>query len=263
MKRSDNSAPVPLGAARLNQLRRLLLSWFDVSGRSFFWRRERVSPYQVLFTEMLLSRTRAENVEPVAQVLFACYPDVRTLALASLHDVEKILFPLGLFRKRARFVSACANAIVSEHGGQVPREFEGLETLPYVGRYAANAVMNVAFDIPRPIVDANVARVYRRVFSLPEPPARLESAHALWRVAERVVPKRQSRRFNWALLDLGASVCGRTPKCGSCPLARLCDYGVALRQDSRAHLKGRPRSRGVGRERARGRGSMHREGTRI
>lgn len=184
-----------------------------------------ISPYQVLFTEMLLSRTRAENVEPVAQALFAAYPTVERLAAAPIKDVEKIVFPLGLFRKRARFISACAAGIVNDHRGEVPASLDELEALPYVGRYAANAVINVAFGIRRPIVDANVARLYQRIFSLPDPTNRLEVAHEMWRVAERVLPRHNSHRFNWALLDLGASACRKAPSCGGCPLASVCDEG--------------------------------------
>lgn len=229
MKRGEDSRETRLNADRLRELRRRLLSWFEVSGRVFSWRRGSASPYHVLFTEMLLSRTRAESVEPVAQALFAGYPNVGALARAPLGNIEEVVYPLGLYRKRARFLAACAVAIVTEHGGEVPREYEQLEDLPYVGRYAARAVMNVAFRVPCPIVDVNVARVYRRIFSLPAPPTRLESAHELWRVAEAVLPRRDSRRFNWALLDLGALICGKTPNCGECPLSSICDHAAARR----------------------------------
>lgn len=209
---------------RLRRAREKIIEWAREDGRHFFWREHGADPFAVLVAELLLTRTRAESVEPVAQKLLARFPDAVALAGADLEEVERVLFPLGLHRKRARHLVACAKRLVHGFGGSVPRRIDEMLTLPYVGPYAAHAVACVAFDAVEPVLDVNVARVYRRVFSLPPPPARLSAAADLWAFAARLVPLRRAREFNWALLDLGGTICtARSPKCSACPVSRMCD----------------------------------------
>lgn len=212
--------------ARLARVRRTILRWARETGRSFFWRGRGVSPFALLVTEILLSRTRAQAVEPVAIELLARFPRPADLAQADIGALERLLYPLGLHRKRAQHLVACARGLVTNLDGQVPRRPDDLMTLPYVGRYAANAVACFGFGERRAVVDANVSRVYQRVFSVPQPPARLSSAHSLWDFARAVLPRRGSaaKEFNWAILDLGAIVCTpKNPSCAVCPVAFTCD----------------------------------------
>jgi A/G-specific adenine glycosylase len=177
---------------------------------------------------MLLSRTRAESVEPVAIELLSRFPLAIDLAAADIREVEQILYPLGLYRKRARQLVGCAQVLVREYDGEVPSRVDKLIALPYVGRYAANAVMCFGFNKKHAVIDSNVARVWQRVFSLPLPPKRLSSADDLWRFAKRLLPDRGCKRFNWAILDLGGAVClPRHPKCHVCPIMAVC-YAHAI-----------------------------------
>jgi A/G-specific adenine glycosylase len=178
----------------------------------------------VLVSEILLAKTRAEVAAPVAQELLRRYPDAASLVRARRSSLERLLFPLGLHRKRTKHLRACAAALVQRHGGAVPDTVGELLELPFVGRYAANAVASVAFGQRRAVVDANVSRIYGRVFSLPPPPDRLSNAHDLWTLAERLLPRRRFKEFNWAVLDLGGTVCvAKNPACARCPIAAQCD----------------------------------------
>ena len=211
------------------RFRRVLLRWAATHGRHFFWRQPGVPVFEILVTEVLLTRTRAEAVEPVAKRLLATYPDAAALADAATDDVRNILYPLGLFRKRARALVACARALVEDHQGRVPRDVGALLRLPYVGRYAACAVTCFAFGARQAVIDANAARVYGRAFGLPAPPMDLATADDLWGFGQQLVPLRRRREFNWAVLDLGGTICtARSPACSSCPLADVC----------RAHAQG-------------------------
>src|ERR1700682_576498 len=89
-----------------------LLRWAKTHGRNFFWRAPGISPFQILVTEVLLTRTRADAVETIAKKLLRSYPDVVSLAHASEKEIQKIIYPLGMFRKRARGLIACANALL-------------------------------------------------------------------------------------------------------------------------------------------------------
>jgi A/G-specific adenine glycosylase len=224
----QSSNPPALDPRRVRWLRKRLLDWAVYSGRTFYWRRPKVGPFTIFVTEILLAKTRAELVADVGAHLLARFSNPRRLATARVRDVERILYPLGLQRKRARNLVDCARALLDEHEGAVPSTIVGLMQLPSVGRYAAHAIASVAFDQPVAVLDANVARIYQRVFSLPPPPERLAIAHDLWAAAERILPKRDAKRFNWAILDLGGTVCtAKAPLCTRCPLAKGCDYATS------------------------------------
>lgn len=218
---------------RIRAVRRALLRWGESDGRRFFWRDPTVPAFAVLVVEILLSKTRAEVVAPVAAALLDSYPDARALASADRRTLERLIFGLGLHRKRARQLLECAAMLVEKYDGQVPASVDALLELPAVGRYAANAIASVAFHQRRAIIDANVARIYGRVFSLPQPPPRLSAADNLWSLAQRILPKKQAKNFNWWLLDLGGTVCtAKTPACDRCPLADHCDLATRLKRQA-------------------------------
>lgn len=223
-KATGTVSPYSIRASRIRALRASLLAWAASSGRHFFWRNSTITPFQVLVTEILLTKTRAEVAEPIAHELLRRYDSPVKLAAAHPRDLERLLFPLGLHKKRSKHLVECAKTLVKEFSGDVPKTVEELMRLPFVGRYAANAIACVAFDQPVPVIDANVSRIYQRVFSLPDPPDRLAAADDLWALAKRVVPRNQAKAYNWAILDLGGMVCtAKRPSCDKCPLARLCD----------------------------------------
>lgn len=209
-------------ASKVRRFRRALLAWFGREGRDFFWRKPSVPSFHVLVAEILLSKTRAELVDPIAGTLLRDYPTPSELAAADPGDLERLLYPLGLHRKRARYLISCAAALAERSDG-VPATVDELLELPYVGKYAANAIACVAFDAHVAVLDANVSRVYQRVFSVREA-ERLDTAVELWAVAKRVLPREGAKVFNWAILDLGGTVCtARSPACDRCPVASLCD----------------------------------------
>lgn len=176
----------------------------------------------MLVTEMLLRKTRAESVEPIVTELFRCHPDLPSLAQADIAELEGLLRPLGLHRIRARAIMEVSRRLLAERGGQVPEDYEALLSLPHVGRYVANAVLLFAFGQPRPIVDANVVRLFERYFRIPRP-IEVHKADPLWELAERLTPAEQPEAFAWGMLDLGAAVCTpRRPACGRCPLRHAC-----------------------------------------
>lgn len=171
---------------------------------------------------MLLRKTRAEAAEPVIKELFACYPTLVSLAEADPEDLTKMLRPIGLHRIRAEAIKRVARTLVDDHGGKVPCDLETLQALPHVGRYAANAVLCFAFGLPTPIVDSNVVRLFNRLFGT-ERPVEVHKADGLWDFAKKLLPKDKPREFNWALLDLAATVCTpRKPTCAICPVVRYC-----------------------------------------
>jgi A/G-specific adenine glycosylase len=202
---------------RYEQFRADLLDWSSGNLRDFPWRTT-TDPYEVLLAEVLLQRTPAERVAPIYEEVVETYPDLQALAEADVAQLAELLQPLGLQNQRARALVEVGDRL-ADRG--VPDDEETLLDLPYVGKYAANATLCFAFGERRPIVDANVVRVYGRAFDR-EFEATDDEA---WDFAETLLPERGVQQYNLSLLDFAASVCkSGNPACSTCFFIEKCDF---------------------------------------
>lgn len=210
-------------ASVADELRARLLRWAGSHGRSYPWRYARDVDC-ILIAEVLLHRTRADQVAPVYRALINRYPTLVALAEAPRDELRTLLRPLGL-RWRVDLLIEMAETIVRENGGRVPEDSEGLQALPGVGPYIAAAVLCFGHGRAEPILDTNTVRILSRVFTMPlnDGSRRSKRYH---RVMERLVDPGHPREFNFGLLDLGALVCtAKSPACTVCPIQPICEYG--------------------------------------
>jgi A/G-specific adenine glycosylase len=94
-----------------------------------------------------------------------------------------------------------------------------------VGAYTAGAVASFAYEKRAALVDTNVARVLQRVFAPEIDPKSGPGLKRLWEMANSLLPRtgKVTWTHNQALMELGALVCSaRSPKCGVCPVKRIC-----------------------------------------
>ena len=188
--------------------------------RDLPWRRTR-DPYQIWISEVMLQQTQMERGVSYFTRWMARFPDVAALAAASEEEVLRLWEGLGYY-SRARHVLAAARRIMDRHGGVFPAALEDIRALPGVGPYTAGAIASIAFGEKLPCVDANVERVVARVFDLDTPVKQEPAASAVRAWALRLVPEGKAREHNQAMMELGALVCGKKPRCGACPLAAFC-----------------------------------------
>lgn len=200
----------------------LLLDWYHHNRRDLPWRSTR-DPYRILVSEIMLQQTRAETVKPYYARFLSELPTVKALAEAPEDVILKLWEGLGYY-SRVRNLQKAAQAVINDHGGVIPADFDKLLSLPGVGRYTAGAVGSIAFDLPVPAVDGNVLRVAARVMGdegdilTDTTKKRIETAIA------PCVPTPGAGDFNQSLIELGALVClpGAAAKCHDCPLQLLC-----------------------------------------
>jgi len=198
-----------------------LLAWYDAHARDLPWRRTR-DPYAIWVSEVMLQQTRVETVIPYYTRFLARFPSALALADAPLDDVLAHWSGLGYYR-RARLLHEGARAVVRDHGGQLPREPAQRRALPGIGAYTAGAIGSIAFDLPEPIVDGNVARVLTRVLDIDSPLGDRATERALWSAAAALAEGERPGALNQALMELGARVCVPVnARCGGCPLADVC-----------------------------------------
>ncbi len=202
-------------------LRRRLLAWYAHMARDLPWRRTR-RPYQIWVSEIMLQQTQVPTVEAYFPRFIKVFPTLKALAHATEEQVLRQWEGLGYYR-RARQLYRTARLLVRDHGARFPRDEAALRALPGIGRYTAGAILSIAFDQRRPILEANTRRLYSRLLAYHGDPRRRAAEEIFWRAAEDWLPHRRVDAFNQALMELGSRICTpRAPRCGECPLAPLC-----------------------------------------
>jgi len=193
-----------------------LLAWFAEHGRHDLPWQHPATPYRVWISEVMLQQTQVTTVIPYFERFLERFPDVATLAAADLDEVLALWAGLGYYA-RARNLHHCARVLVAEHGGEFPDQLASVAALPGIGRSTAGAILSLSRNAPHPILDGNVKRVLARYFAIPGWPGQSAVAKQLWQLSEAVTPAEQTRDFNQAMMDLGATVCTRKPQCHRCP----------------------------------------------
>ena len=220
IKQREPQLPRPLSPQRLGAIRKRLLAWYAENEQPFPWRNAG-DPYAALVAAVCAQQTQMSRVLNIYDRWMKAFPTVRELADATSADAIRIWGRAG-YPRRAVYLHRTARVVCNEHDGQLPTDREALERLPGVGPFTAAIVLNFGHGIDAAAVDTNITRVLGRVlFGDLQPALETPAPHIRW-ATERLLPAQQADRWNPALMDFGASICSPTPKCGSCPLTRLC-----------------------------------------
>lgn len=206
----------------IHLFRNKIIRWFSRNKRTYPWR-ETDDPFRVLIAELMLTRTKADQVRMVYTRLFEEYPDIKSLAEADDQKVQKILYPLGL-KWRLPAIPLVARELRDRFQCRVPKAREELKTLTGVGEYVAGAVASIAYNKSEWIVDNNIVRLFRRYFGVRTSKEGRRDRHVK-KMAEIYVSEGSPRQDNLALLDFTALICTpRNPPCHFCPLISTCCY---------------------------------------
>lgn len=218
MKRPNSWKALPKHVALADPM----LKWFELAGRSFRWR-QCENPYHILCAEVMLQRTRADQVLPVFTDFAKRFSSPGDFFEAGEPAAQAIFSRLGL-RWRAKQFWLLNRALIERYGGDVPSDRGVLISLPGIGDYVADAVRLFAFGRPSTLLDSNVLRILGRYYGVEFPDhARRTGSVLAW--AAELAPKagEAAKKFNWSLIDFGALVCTpREPRCDACPLHQGC-----------------------------------------
>lgn len=209
------------GISRCKGLWRSLIGWYEIHGRNLPWRREHL-PYQIWISEIMLQQTQVKTMLPYYDRWMERFPDIASVAAASEEELLKHWEGLGYY-SRVKNIARTARILHSDHGGDLPCDHRALLSLPGIGPYTAGAVMSLAFNRDYPAVDGNVERIFARLLDIDTPVKERANRERIWEAARNLLPHGKARRFNQALMDLGALIClpGK-PSCGRCPLKDFC-----------------------------------------
>ncbi len=206
----------------VDRFRESLLAWFAHSGRHDLPWQHNPTPYRVWVSEIMLQQTQVATVIPYYERFMERFPDLPALAAATADDVMACWSGLGYYA-RARNLHRAAQQIVADHQGELPHQLEQLLALPGIGRSTAGAILSLSLGQRQPILDGNVKRVLARCFAVAGWPGHSAVAKRLWALSERLTPEHRVAHYNQAMMDLGATLCGRScPDCEHCPLREMC-----------------------------------------
>ena len=148
---------------KVKVVQRGIIQWYQKYGRDFPWRKDNVSNYEKLIAEILLQKTRAENILKVYEMFLKKYPTIYDLARANLSDVSEILKPICLFNTRAKNLVKMAQLLVDKYKGEIPSELDELLKLPGIGIYISHSYLISAYGKRFSVVDTNFKRFYARI----------------------------------------------------------------------------------------------------
>ncbi len=195
--------------------------------------------FELLTATILSAQSTDARVNLVTPALFKRYPDARALAKATVEELEPEIHSTGFFRAKSKALLGMAQALVKEHGGEVPRTLDALVELPGVGRKTANVVLGHALGVPGLPVDRHVLRVANRIGI-----AESDDPVVVERQLSAAMPPARWTRASDTLILHGRRICRPKPLCDQCAVGDDCAYylRVVSRERGRGASKSRPKA---------------------
>lgn len=182
------------------------------------------NPLQLLIATILSAQCTDERVNAVTRDLFRAYASAEDFAEAPIEDIEEAVRSTGFYRNKAKSIKACCEALVAEHGGEVPDTMDALTPLAGVGRKTANVVLGNAFGKEEGVVvDTHVRRITNLLrLTRQNDPVKIEQDLV------KIVPREDWTLFSHLLIRHGRKTCiARRPKCSECGIASDCPSAEA------------------------------------
>lgn len=175
--------------------------------------------YELLLAIMLSAQTTDKRVNECTKELFNKFRSLDELSKVSLEELEKILRPLGSFRKKSEYLKKISTVLVEKYNSKVPVDREILESFPGIGRKTVNVFFSEYYNLPAIAVDTHVERVSKRL--------KLAKKDDNVRQIEEKLMK-QFKKDDWAKRHLQLVLFGRyhckavKPLCNNCKLSGIC-----------------------------------------
>ncbi|MDO5569170.1 MAG: endonuclease III [bacterium] len=177
--------------------------------------------FELLIAIVLSAQTTDKRVNSVTKELFKKYPTAKELSNASISDIERIIMPVGTYKKKSVYINEIAKSLLFNNFVKIPADRNYLETLPGVGRKTINVFLSEAYNIPNIAVDTHVFRVCKRLGITNENDDVL---------ATEMVLMRKIKKVHWSKVHLQLVLFGRyhckaiKPLCENCKVIKSCLY---------------------------------------
>ena len=182
---------------------------------------EYTKDYELLIAIVMSAQTTDKRVNMVNKVLFKKYQSVKELSEASLEDIEKIIKPIGTYKKKAVFIKEIATKLINDNIKVIPNDREYLSTFPGVGRKTINVFLSVIYNEPLIAVDTHVNRVSKRLKLAKDS----DDVLGVEKKLMKKIPKDKWSKVHHQLVFFGRYKCKSiSPICTDCKLKDICKY---------------------------------------
>lgn len=187
--------------------RKLVTGYWKKHGRHDLPWRKTADPYAILVSEVMLQQTQVPRVVLKFRAFLRTFPTFRALADAPVSAVLRAWQGLG-YNRRALMLQRCAQAVVRDHGGRLPADYDALRALPGIGPYTAGALLAFAFNKPHPVIETNIRRIFIHHYF---PRVRSVADGRILPLVERTLDRAHPRRWYSALMDYGTHLAETLP----------------------------------------------------
>lgn len=119
-------------------------------------------PYTLLIAVLLSAQSTDVKVNQITPLLFEVADTPQKMVKLSVEEIREIIKPCGLSPMKSKGIHGLSEILLEKYNGQVPADFEALESLPAVGHKTASVVMSQAFNVPAFPVDTHIHRLMYR-----------------------------------------------------------------------------------------------------
>lgn len=211
----------PLNMLSPSIFSRKLIKWSLENPRNYPWIGEQ-NPYKIWISEIILQQTRSEQGKSYYLNFIKKFPDIKTLANASEDEVLQAWEGLGYYT-RARNLHIAAKTINSTNNGQFPENYETIKSLKGIGDYTAAAISSFAYNLPYPVIDGNVIRVFSRILGIFTTIETASGKKFFTEIANKYLHKSKAAIYNQAIMNFGAIQCKpQNPLCETCIFLKTC-----------------------------------------
>lgn len=181
-------------------------------------------PWRLLVMGRLSAQCTDKRVNEVSVILFAAFPDAASMADADVERIAEIIKPCGLYRAKAQNIKDASIMLLERFGGVLPDNMDDLLSLPGVGRKIANLLLGDIYGKPSIVCDTHCIRICGRLGMYPE---KLKDPTKIEKILREIIPPEEGSDFCHRIVLFGRDIChARSPRCESCPLGKLCKYGI-------------------------------------
>ena len=181
-------------------------------------------PWRLLVMARLSAQCTDARVNEVSKTLFEKFPTAKSMADAELSEIEEIVRPCGLFRMKASNIKDSSRIVYEVYGGEIPNDMEKLTELPGVGRKIANLLIGDVFGGDAIVCDTHCMRIAGRLGMYPES---LKDPTKIEFILRDLMDVSEGSDFCHRIVLFGRETCfARSPLCGSCPLADICEHNL-------------------------------------
>lgn len=161
--------------------------------------REKITPYNVLVSELMLQQTQTGTVSKKFIEFIQKFPDFTILSKTSIEEVLKEWKGLG-YNRRAIALKKIAEIVIDEYNGKLPESVEELKKLPQIGHNTASSIITFAFNKPTFFIETNIRRVFIYFFF---PNQNEINDKEILPILKNAVDNQNPRDWYYALMDYG------------------------------------------------------------